>query len=148
MRAKDKIVLRIGIYQLCCRVGSDKYIGILSAVRSINQDGKIESRYISQVIDNGFVGVPVSCQSSSGSDLKISGKADRLESKSSSGSSIDASDLLVANAFADSSSGSSIDVNATETLTAEASSGSSVTYEHEPKRLNKKTRSGGSVSIE
>ena len=90
----------------------------------------------------------VSCQSSSGSELKISGKADRLESKSSSGSSIDASDLLVSNAFADSSSGSSIDVNATETLTAEASSGSSVTYQQEPKRLNKKASSGGSISIE
>lgn len=88
----------------------------------------------------------VSCQSSSGSELRISGKADRLETKSSSGSSIDASNLKVANAFADSSSGSSINVNATETLTAEASSGSSVTYESEPKTLNRKMSSGGSIS--
>ncbi|MEW5676190.1 DUF2807 domain-containing protein [Flavobacterium enshiense] len=90
----------------------------------------------------------VSCQSSSGSELIISGKADRLETKSSSGSSIDASGLKVTNAFADSSSGSSIDLNVTETLTAEASSGSSVSYESEPKTVNKKVSSGGSVSKE
>ncbi|KGO90224.1 head GIN domain-containing protein [Flavobacterium suncheonense] len=97
-------------------------------------------------IDIKVKAVSVSCQSSSGSELKISGTADRLETKSSSGSSIDASDLIVANAFADSSSGSSIEINATETLTAEASSGSSVTYEVDPKTLNRKMSSGGSIS--
>ncbi|MGX7668226.1 head GIN domain-containing protein [Flavobacterium pedocola] len=87
----------------------------------------------------------LSCQSSSGSELKVSGKADKLETKSSSGSAIDAKSLNVSNAFADSSSGSSIELNATETLTAEASSGSSVTYVSEPKTLNKKASSGGTV---
>lgn len=90
----------------------------------------------------------VSCKSSSGSEIRISGKADKLETESSSGSSIEAQDLIVKNAIADSSSGSSIDLNVSETLTAEASSGSSVTYEKEPKTLNKKVSSGGSVSVE
>ncbi|MCG2611149.1 DUF2807 domain-containing protein [Flavobacterium sp. SM15] len=90
----------------------------------------------------------VSCDSSSGSEIIISGKADRLETESSSGSSINAYELNVKNALADSSSGSSIALNATETLTAEASSGSSVSYEKEPKTVNKKVSSGGSVSKE
>lgn len=90
----------------------------------------------------------VSCKSSSGSEIRISGKADKLETESSSGSSIEAQDLIVKNAIADSSSGSSIDLNVSETLTAEASSGSSVSYEKEPKTLNKKVSSGGSVSVE
>lgn len=90
----------------------------------------------------------VSCKSSSGSEIRISGKADKLETESSSGSTIEAQDLIVKNAVADSSSGSSINLNVSETLTAEASSGSSVSYESEPKTLNKKVSSGGSVSVE
>lgn len=90
----------------------------------------------------------VSCKSSSGSEIRISGKAEKLETESSSGSTIEAQDLIVKNAVADSSSGSEINLNVSETLTAKASSGSSVSYESEPKTLNKKVSSGGSVSVE
>lgn len=90
----------------------------------------------------------ISCKSSSGSEIRINGKADKLETESSSGSSIEAYNLIVKNAIADSSSGSSINLNVSETLTAEASSGSSVTYEKEPKSLNKKVSSGGSIGID
>lgn len=77
----------------------------------------------------------VSCSSSSGSDIILRGKAEKLTTDSSSGSSIDAEDLTVNNAIAESSSGSSIELRATEALTAKASSGGSITYAGEPKTI-------------
>lgn len=89
----------------------------------------------------------VSCESSSGSEIKVNGKALVLETSSSSGSEIEAQDLAANEIFAQSTSGSSTIVNPIVLLNAKASSGSSIDYVKEPKKVVKEETSGGSVSL-
>lgn len=89
----------------------------------------------------------VSCESSSGSEITVSGKALALDTKSSSGSEIEAQDLAANEITAQSTSGSSIIVNPIVILNAKASSGSSIDYVKEPKKVIKEETSGGSVSL-
>jgi hypothetical protein len=88
----------------------------------------------------------VSTESTSGSNITISGKALTVSTKSSSGSTTDAGDLMANNVVAESTSGSSTEVHAAVTLSAHASSGSSVDYNGNPKKVSKEENSGGSVS--
>ena len=90
----------------------------------------------------------VICESTSGSKLTIRGKALQLNTTSSSGSSIEAQDLLVNNVIAQSTSGSSTNVNPIVSLNAKSSSGSSIDYKGSPKNVVKEESSGGSVSKE
>ena len=89
----------------------------------------------------------VSCESSSGSNITVAGKALKLETASSSGSEIEAQDLAANEITAQSTSGSSIIVNPIVFLNAKASSGSSIDYVKEPKKVIKEETSGGSVSL-
>lgn len=89
----------------------------------------------------------VSCESTSGSEIKVSGKALALETKSSSGSEIEAQELAANEILAQSTSGSSTTVNPIVLLIAKASSGSSIDYVKEPKKVVKEETSGGSVSF-
>jgi hypothetical protein len=88
----------------------------------------------------------VKCESTSGSTLKLNGKALKLTTNSSSGSSINAQGLLVNDVVAESSSGSSSNVHPLVSLKAKASSGSSIDYNNSPKTVIKEESSGGSVS--
>ena len=88
----------------------------------------------------------VNSSASSGSDLRIKGKANHHSAKATSGSSIKAYNLKSKNVTVKVSSGANIDVNATEFLNARASSGGDIDYRGNPKKINKKTSSGGSVS--
>lgn len=87
----------------------------------------------------------VSCESSSGSNITVSGKTLKLETASSSGSEIDANQLAANDVFAQSSSGSSTSVKPIVKLDAKASSGSSIDYVQTPKTITKEETSGGSV---
>ena len=89
----------------------------------------------------------VSCESTSGSEIKVSGKALALDTKSSSGSEINAKELASNEITAQSTSGSSTTVNPIVLLNAKASSGSSIDYVKEPKKVIKEETSGGSVSL-
>ena len=89
----------------------------------------------------------VSCESTSGSEIKLSGKALALETISSSGSEIDAKDLAANEITAQSTSGSNTTVNPIVLLNAKASSGSSIEYVKKPKKVIKEENSGGSVSF-
>ena len=89
----------------------------------------------------------VSCESASGSEIKVSGKALTLDTKSSSGSEINAKELASNEITAQSTSGSSTTVNPIVLLNAKASSGSSIDYVKEPKKVVKEETSGGSVSF-
>ena len=89
----------------------------------------------------------VSCESTSGSEIKVSGKALTLDTKSSSGSEINAKELASNEITAQSTSGSSTTVNPIVLLKAKASSGSSIDYVKEPKKVVKEETSGGSVSF-
>jgi hypothetical protein len=88
----------------------------------------------------------VKCESTSGSTLTVNGKALKLITNSSSGSSINAHGLLVNDVVAESSSGSSTNVHPLVSLKAKASSGSSIDYNSYPKTVSKEESSGGSVS--
>ncbi|HEY0091711.1 MAG TPA: head GIN domain-containing protein [Flavobacterium sp.] len=88
----------------------------------------------------------VSCETSSGSNITVRGKALELETSSASGSKIDARGLLVNDVKAESSSGSSTDVHPIVSLNAKASSGGSIKYDGDPKKIEKDASSGGSVT--
>ena len=86
--------------------------------------------------------------SSSGSHQTIKGKTIQLETKASSGSELNASELLANEIIADASSGSSMIVSPIVSLKAEASSGSNINYNKTPKSIQKEEHSGGSVNPE
>lgn len=88
----------------------------------------------------------VATESTSGSNIEVSGKALNLNTSTSSGSTTDAGDLIANDVVAESSSGSSTEVHAAVVLSARASSGSSIEYNGSPKEVNKEETSGGSVS--
>jgi len=85
-------------------------------------------------------------KSSSGSYIKLSGRTETHTTKASSGSSIAASDLKSQEAIAGVSSGASIKLNVIEELTAKASSGGGINYKGNPKKVERKSSSGGSIS--
>ncbi len=90
----------------------------------------------------------IQCESSSGSSLNIKGKALTLRTASSSGSTIDAKGLLANEVKAEATSGSDTNVHPIVSLSAHASSGSSIDYDTSPKSVSKEESSGGSVSKE
>lgn len=88
----------------------------------------------------------ISSEATSGSTITILGKALKYNTASSSGSDIDAKDLLVNEVIPQSTSGSSTDVHPIVSLNAKASSGASIDYVGTPKTIVKEETSGGSVS--
>ena len=88
----------------------------------------------------------MSCDSSSGSNITVSGKALNLQTSTSSGSEINAEELASNEIIADASSGSFTNVKPIVKLNGTASSGSSITYYQTPKTLIKTESSGGSVT--
>jgi hypothetical protein len=90
----------------------------------------------------------VSCDSSSGSNITVSGKALNLHTSTSSGSEINAEELAANEITSDASSGSFTKVKPIVKLKGTASSGSSIHYFQKPKTLIKEESSGGSVTNE
>lgn len=90
----------------------------------------------------------VSCDSSSGSNITVSGKALNLQTSTSSGSEINAEELAANEITSDASSGSFTKVKPIVKLKGTASSGSSINYFQKPRTLIKEESSGGSVSNE
>ena len=88
----------------------------------------------------------ITSSSSSGSLIKLEGKAYEHTSKASSGSSIKAYKLKSTVAIASVSSGARIDINATEDLSAKASSGGGIGYKGNPKKIERKSSSGGNIT--
>ncbi len=90
----------------------------------------------------------VKSETTSGSSTKLSGKALKLQTSSTSGSHLDAGDLHANEVIAESSSGSSTEVHALLSLKAEANSGSSINYHGRPTNITKDESSGGSINAE
>lgn len=90
--------------------------------------------------------VSVETSSTSGSDIKISGITTNHASSATSGSSIDAYNLESENTLAKATSGADINIHASEKLEASANSGGDIDYKGNPKKLTKKSSSGGSIS--
>jgi hypothetical protein len=90
----------------------------------------------------------ITCDTSSGSTITINGKALLMKTTASSGSEIHADALLANEVSADVSSGASISVHPIVSLNAQASSGGKITYNIQPKSIQKNISSGGSISQE
>ncbi|MFY9242168.1 MAG: head GIN domain-containing protein [Polaribacter sp.] len=88
----------------------------------------------------------VETNSTSGSDIEVSGVANNHASNATSGSSIDAYGLRSKNVTVKVTSGADINVFATESLNANATSGGDIDFKGNPKQIQKKSSSGGSVS--
>jgi len=87
-------------------------------------------------------------EANSGSSLKLSGKADSGAISASSGSSVSAGDFVMKTAVVEASSGSSVKINTTESITASASSASSIQYKGNPSKVTKSAQevTGASIS--
>ena len=88
----------------------------------------------------------ISTSASSGSDIEISGTAINHASNAASGSSINAYNLKSKNVIVSAASGADINVFASEKIEARASSGGDVDFKGNPKKVSKKSSSGGSIS--
>lgn len=86
----------------------------------------------------------VFADASSGGQMNLSGRTRNFDVESSSGSTVNAKELLSENTTARVSSGSTANVHASISLTASASSGGSISY-HGAGNVKKTVSSGGSV---
>lgn len=86
-------------------------------------------------------------EGTSGSEAKIIGTAQNMKVNLTSAASCNAQDLVSKNAVANVSSGASLKIQATDDLTATATSGASIRYKGTPKNFNgsAKSISGGSI---
>lgn len=90
----------------------------------------------------------ITIESSSTGDVTIKGKTLKLETNASSASSIDASELLTNEVFAEASSASDIKVYAIVKLDAKANSAGSITSVKKPREFRGKETSSGEITIE
>ena len=89
--------------------------------------------------------INLSCSTTSGSDAKLKGKAEHFVAKSTSGSGLKASGLEVKTCEAVVTSGADIRLNVTDELDASATSGGDIRYTGNPKKIKKRSSSGGDV---
>ena len=88
----------------------------------------------------------IETSATSGSDIEVSGVANNHISKATSGASIDAYELRSKNATVKATSGADINIYASESIDAKATSGGDIDFKGNPKKVDKKSSSGGSVS--
>jgi hypothetical protein len=88
----------------------------------------------------------ITCETNSASSVFIEGKTLKLKADASSGSDIDAKEMLANDVEADASSGASIYAHPIVSLKADASSGADINYNSTPKSIEKNENSGGSIA--
>lgn len=88
----------------------------------------------------------VQSTATSGSDIELSGITNNHSSNATSGASIDAYELRSKSVTVNVTSGADINVYASESIDARATSGGDVDFKGNPKQVNKKSSSGGSIS--
>jgi hypothetical protein len=88
----------------------------------------------------------INCTSSSGAMITINGESNNINAKASSGSTIDAFKLISENCETKTSSGAKIDVYCKSLINANASSGSNISYEGNPKSVSKSKSSGARIA--
>jgi len=87
----------------------------------------------------------LTCETSSGADIYLDGKAVSFNANSSSGSGIKAYSLATKNCIAKASSGSNIKVNVSDSFKGKATSGADINYKGSPKIIDEDKSSGGSI---
>ncbi|AOW21833.1 head GIN domain-containing protein [Urechidicola croceus] len=86
------------------------------------------------------------CSTSSGANMTVKGSTNTFNGNASSGSHINAGNLISNIGDADVSSGAGIKIHVNEELTAHASSGGNISYNGNPEKVNRSKSSGGSIS--
>jgi hypothetical protein len=97
---------------------------------------------------SGVVGKSIDLDASSGAGLKIEGTCETGKANASSGSDLDAEDLLCATMDANASSGSDLEVYASKSIKANASSGSDLSIYGNPAEVDQESSSGSDIKIE
>ena len=92
-------------------------------------------------------GKSIELNASSGAGLKIDGTCETAKAEASSGSDLDAEDLLCATVDANASSGSDLEVYASASIEANASSGSDLTVHGNPANVEQESSSGSDIKI-
>lgn len=98
--------------------------------------------------EGDFTGERVSVDLSSGATVTLSGACEAIDIDSSSGSSLSAKGFECKRATVEASSGSSVSAFASDSVSADGSSGSSIKVYGGAKDVNSDKSSGASVSIE
>ncbi|MDB5541844.1 MAG: hypothetical protein JWQ89_3571 [Devosia sp.] len=93
-------------------------------------------------------GKSIELSASSGADLVAAGSCQDGKASASSGSDLDAEDLLCTTMDATASSGSDLDIHATTMVRIDASSGSDVTVHGNPADIDHDSSSGGEIRFE
>lgn len=123
-----------------------------SSGSSVKVEGVLKSSDLDIEVSSGasFTGkvdaAKLNVDQSSGSVMNIAGTAGLLKVEGSSGSVFHGYELTVENGDADTSSGAVVQLTVKKELSAEASSGGSISYKGEGVIRTVKTSSGGSVS--
>lgn len=123
-------------------VSSGCYVNTHSMIKAENfeLDASSGTRVILE-LDATYVDVDID----SGTSVTMTGRANKMIVDASSGTSLGAGDFECANVTVDADSGSSIKVWATESIQAEASSGSSITYRGNPSSTDIDADVSGSI---
>lgn len=88
----------------------------------------------------------VETSATSGSEIEISGTSNKHATSATSGAAIDGYELESKSVIAKVTSGADINVFASESIDAIATSGGDIDFKGNPKKITKKSSSGGSVS--
>jgi hypothetical protein len=96
----------------------------------------------------GVAGKSIDLNASSGAGLKVAGSCETGKANASSGSDLEADDLLCATMDANASSGSDLDVYASKSIKANASSGSDLTIHGNPAEVKQEASSGSDIKLE
>ncbi|MCG1037131.1 DUF2807 domain-containing protein [Polaribacter sp. DS7-9] len=89
----------------------------------------------------------IETSATSGADIKVSGIATNHITNATSGASIEAYNLKSINVTAKVTSGADINVFASGTINAKATSGGDIDFRGNPKKVDKTSSSGGSISV-
>lgn len=111
------------------------------------QDIFIDVSSGADVTISGVDGGTVSIETSSGSDATVAGQCVSVQANSSSGSDLEARDLVCEEGEARASSGSDLSIHVTKRVEANASSGADVEVYGGPTDVDSDKSSGGSVSV-
>ena len=142
-KARSVYVSVIDLEEISATSGSDVYtentlrVGNLTVMTTSGADARMTVN-----AEN------ITTSSTSGSDIKLMGTAVNHTAKATSGSSIKSYGLKSQNVIAKVTSKANIDVYATESIDAVATSGGDIDYKGNPRQVNKKSTSGGSISAE
>lgn len=150
----SKLITKSGsVFKAVNPVSEATFAASCSSGSQVSGDFKISTNTALEVSSGVSVKMSLETKSlaldaSSGSSIKLTGKADSGVYSASSGSSISAGDFVTKSAVVDASSGSSVKINTTESLTASATSASSVQYRGNPSKVTKSAseRTGSTIN--